>query len=577
MSREVFLMADPVDESSAYLIPIGDDDPSGERSPEPPKSEPTNRGDGDILQIPIGIDLGTTNSSAAYRHPRTGEIKAVRLEASSSPYRLPSVVYYNQEQDRIVVGDAARNAMVARPASVKAEFKRDMPRASQVTYTLGDPSRGPVRTETPESLSAIVLSTIRERAERAISEDLGSPVEITEAVVTVPASFPEMGPAATEAAARAAGFTAIRLIDEPTAAALTYLQDADPQKMRILVFDWGGGTLDCSLLTTTGERERPFRVEHPTGDPALGGKDFDQAIVDILADRVAAASSKPAESGPFDVFSDGDIGISLGKRLQWRARLKEEAERIKERLSSETEVDFTIASPDLVDIGNTPLALHGMITRATFEEATGDLIARAMGVLRRTLDAAGVAGEELDRLVLVGGTTRMPAVETAIRAELGIGPYGGVDPLTAVAKGAALYSIVEPPPLFASHNFGVRTGFNVLHTLIRKNAPLPSPPVTHSFHPLHPGATAVVIPLVQFDDELVRRAAGEAVRLRPEDLDPPAPLAFDIGHLKVEGLTGNIRAVDVTFEMDASRILRVTVRRQSDGHIMHHTIDRENG
>lgn len=544
-------------------------------------------GGGDELAIPIGIDLGTTNSSAAYVSPETGKVETIPLETSAPRERIPSVVFFDQEKGIYVVGDQARRRAFRNDRAVRAEFKREMPHASIAHYDLGDPDKGEVRRETPQTLSAIVLREIRERSERELSERHKRPVRIRRAVITVPANFPEEAPAATMAAAKDAGFEDVQLLDEPTAAAIAYALHRAPEVKKIVVFDWGGGTLDCSILASETDDKKPFRVANAAGDPHLGGKDFDDALVAILAQRVAEQSRRPREEGPFDVLSSEDIGISANKRALWRTHLKERAEQIKMQLSEVDEAEFTIDSDALVDHDGEPLAVSGAVTRDEFEAATRDKIDAAIAVLRNSLAEAELSAGDIDRVVLVGGTTLMPAVRAAIVASLGIEPFADIDRLTAVAQGAAAYELLTRPggkdddsardlivPL-ASHHFGVRVGLDQLDTLILKNAELPSAPVTRTYLPLHTDARQVSIPLCQYDDTVVRRAPkGELPRIEDADLDGRPPKVYEIGRVVVDDLTGENRAVDVTFEMDRNRILSITVKRQADGREYPLVIDR---
>lgn len=548
--------------------------------------------DSEPLSIAIGIDLGTTNSSASFFNTNPGVKRpdVIYLEMGAIRERLPSVVWFDQRNDRILVGDPAYRMAALRPLEVKAEFKRDMPKASSVTYTLGE--KEGARTETPTSLSAMILKEIRIRAEKALTERHSRPVSVTTAVITVPANFPEEAPAATMDAAKAAGFTDVHLIDEPTAAALAYaLLEGTPPGKKILVFDFGGGTLDASILSTPGDDGRPFKVTNSCGDAELGGKDFDTALVGHLAASVAAASRRPAEDGPFDVLSDEDIGINMNKRYRWRAALKDEAERVKVALTETESADFSFASDDLVDFDGAPLTVSGTVTRKEFEDLVKPLIERATRILQRTLDEAKLEKADIDRLVLVGGTTKVPVVVQAVRDFLGQGPYRNVDPLTAVAQGAAVYGFLltsvapkedakdgetpkdgekrevvsSPLELRTSHNFGVRWGLDKLDTLIPKNEPLPSSSAPQSYGPARADSDEVVVPLYQYDDSLVSRAGkdGGPITLTGPDFDERR--AYEIGQVHVTGLTGSNRAIDVTFTMDENRILSVVVRRQSDG------------
>lgn len=540
-------------------------------------------------EVPIGIDLGTTNSSAAFFSLLSKSLEVIPLETGLIRNRMPSVVWYDQKNDRLVVGDSAKRVAILHPEAVRAEFKLDMPKASAVVFHLGDATVGPVREETPQSLTAIVLKEIKTRSERHLSAQLGKRVRIRRAVITVPASFPEGALVATMAGAREAGFVDIQLLDEPTAAALAYSLHVGAEHGRIVVFDFGGGTLDCSVLTSPGDNGKPFKVTNPIGDPELGGKCFDDLLIEILAKHVRAGSRRNAEDSAFDLLSTTGLGISTKKRELWNARLKEEAERIKIELGELPTSEYVISSDRLVDYDDSPLEIAGEVARGEFETLARPLISRAIEVLRRTLAEAEMAPEDVDRLVLVGGTTLIPSVEVAIARELGLKPYRNVDRLTAVAQGAAIYEVltrpVPPPPgvarngtdgfgefshdtfgidLLASHNFGVRYGLDLLDTLIFKNDPLPTSSVTRTYIPRHPDSEEVVVPLYQYDNSLIRGVTvGEPIVIHDSDIDERR--AFEIGRVRVDALRGPNRAIDVTFGMDRNRILSIVVRRQSDG------------
>lgn len=551
-----------------------------ERAKDEAESGSDRGPDDDII---LGIDLGTTNSSAAYLSSKTKTVEVIPLEIGMFRNRLPSVVWFDQERDRMVIGDEARRAATRYPEAIKAEFKRDMPRASVTTYRLGEGDGA--RTETPVTLSTAVLAEIRSRAEKTIEAATGKPIRLKRAVITVPATFTEEAPAATMEAAKAAGFEEVQLLDEPTAAALAYALHQGEGRQRIVVFDFGGGTLDCSILTSPGEGDRPFKITNPVGDPELGGKDFDEVLIRLLAGQVAVASRLPPEKGSFDVLSDADLGISPYKRALWRAALKDKAEEIKLQLGEVPTVDWSLSSDKLVDHDGMPLAVDGTVTLAEFEAATAHLVERAVDVLRRTLTEAELSPKDVDRLVVVGGTTMIPAVEAAVARELDNRPYRDVDRLTAVAQGAAIFGLLEAPlppdpkvdgkgievdgshlDLLASHNFGVRIGLTQLDTLICKNDPLPSPPVTRSYRPARPESEEVTVALYQYDDMVARRAPeGELPTIQDTDFEALPPRVFEIGRVRVGDLRGETRAIDVTFRMDRNRILQVVVRRQSDG------------
>jgi len=522
------------------------------------------------IGVSIGIDLGTTNSSAAFYDPRSEAVRVIPVSMGMTPHRMPSVVAFDGERDRILYGDDAEQFSLRFPDYVVREFKRDMPSASSTVYRIGTGER--VRTETPISLSSMMLTELRRQVLRVLTDEFGDGFKIKNVVVTVPANYPEEAQQATKRAAETAGFINVSLLSEPEAAALTY---SDLTTLRtgaqILIFDFGGGTLDCCLLRR--DHDGRLQVSHANGDPNLGGKDFDEALISWLSDRVAEKSALPRENGRFDVFGDGDIGISLSKRKLWREEIRNRAVEAKIYLSLTESYEIAIDRFSLVDYNLSPLLVEEIITRDDFDRLTRAYLDRALEVFDATIREAGLEPDAIDRVIMVGGSSNIPAVSEAIRARTGLDPVRTIDPVTAVAQGAAIWarrisiddSDIKPGLVMVSnHNFGVRIGFGQLEILIPKNRELPVETEPRTYRPATNTATNVDVPLYQFSEELVTRSGSAPVTVTPDDIERGR--AYEIGRVQVDGLSGANRFIDVKFTMDRNRILHVTVKRQSDSH-----------
>ena len=521
------------------------------------------------IGVSIGIDLGTTNSSAAFYDPRSEAVRVIPVSMGLMPSRMPSVVAFDGERDRILYGDEAEQFSLRFPDYVVREFKRDMPASSSKVYRIGTGER--VRTETPVSLSSMMLTELREQVLRVLTDEFGSGFKIKNVVVTVPANYPEEALQATKRAAETAEFINVSLLSEPEAAALTYSEMTTHRTgAQILVFDFGGGTLDCCLLRRNDDGR--LQVSHANGDPNLGGKDFDEALIRWVADRVANKSALPLP-GVFDVLGTGDIGISIARRKKWRQEIRNRSVDAKISLSMATSFEIVFDSSSLVDYDGTPLLVEEIITRDDFDRLTRSHLNRALEVFDATIREAGLEPDAIDRVIMVGGSSNIPAVSEALRARTGLDPVRTIDPLTAVAQGATIWArriSIETATtddglvMVSNHNFGVRIGFGQLEVLIPKNRELPVETEPRTYRPATDRATNVVVPLYQFSEELVTRSGSGPISVNADDIERGR--AYEIGRVQVDGLSGANRFIDVKFTMDRNRILHVTVKRQSDGH-----------
>jgi len=485
----------------------------------------------------IGIDLGTTNSVVAVME---GGDPAVITTAEGG--RLcPSVVAFAKNGERLVGQTAKRQAVVNSENTVYS-IKRFMGRRfdeveserSMVSYPVIAGTSGDARVKipatnkeyTPQEISAMVLAKLKADAEAY----LGAPV--TQAVITVPAYFNDSQRQATKDAGRIAGLEVMRIINEPTAAALAYGLDKKENET-ILVFDLGGGTFDVSLLEVG---DGVVEVKATNGDTHLGGDDWDQAILTWVAEE----------------FQRSD-GIDLRKDRQALQRLREAAEKAKIELStlSETEVNLPFITAD----ASGPKHLQMKLTRSKFEQLTESLLARVRKPFEAVLRDAKMSAGQMDEVVLVGGATRMPMVQDLVRSMTGKEPHKGVNPDEVVAIGAAIQGgvlagdvkdvlLLDVTPL----SLGVETLGSVMTTLITRNTTIPVKK-SEVFSTAEDGQTAVDIHVLQGE----RPMAGDNMtlgRFRLEGI-PPAPRGMP--------------QVEVAFDIDANGILNVTARDRATG------------
>ncbi|RME06967.1 MAG: molecular chaperone DnaK, partial [Anaerolineae bacterium] len=497
----------------------------------------------------IGIDLGTTNSVAAV--VEGGE--PVVIPSAEGERLVPSVVAVNKNHERIV-GRPARNQAVVNPENTIFSIKRFMGRKYDdpeverakkiVPYKVTKAPNGDVRVVldgkeySPPEISAMILAKIKADAEAY----LGEPV--TQAVITVPAYFNDAQRNATKDAGKIAGLEVLRIINEPTASSLAYGLDKKTNET-IAVYDLGGGTFDISILEVG---EGVFEVKSTSGDTFLGGDDFDQRIIHYLADEFQK-----------------EHGIDLRQDRNALQRLKEAAEKAKIELSSlqQTEINLPYITAD----ASGPKHLVMTLTRAKLEQLTADLIERTIEPVKQALKDAGLKPSDIDEVVLVGGMTRMPAVQEAVKKFFGKEPHKGVNPDEVVAVGAAIQAgvlagdvkdilLLDVTPLTLS----VETLGGVATPLIERNTTIPARK-SQIFSTATDNQSQVEIHVVQGE----RPMAADNKSLGRFILDgiPPAPRG--------------VPQIEVTFDIDANGILKVTAQDKATGRSQHITITASSG
>jgi len=497
----------------------------------------------------VGIDLGTTNSVVAAMVG--GE--PVVIPAAEGERLVPSVVAVNKNHERLV-GRAARNQAIVNPENTISSIKRFMGRKyedeevqrtmQRVPYTVTKAPNGDVRVMmdgreySPPEISAMILGKLKADAEAY----LGEPV--TQAVITVPAYFNDAQRNATKDAGKIAGLEVLRIINEPTASSLAYGLDKKKNEI-IAVYDLGGGTFDISILDVG---EGVFQVKATSGDTFLGGDDFDLRIMDYLINEFKR-----------------ETGIDLRNERQALQRLKEAAEKAKIELSTvmQTEINLPYITADATG----PKHLVMTLTRAKLEQLTEDLIQRSLEPVRRALSDAGLKPSDVNEVVLVGGMTRMPAVQEAVRRLFGKDPHKGVNPDEVVAIGAAIQGAVlggevkdilllDVTPLTLS----VETLGGLATPLIERNTTIPARK-SQIFSTAADSQTSVEIHVVQGE----RPMAADNKSLGRFILDgiPPAPRG--------------IPQIEVTFDIDANGILNVTAADKATGRSQHITITASSG
>jgi len=484
----------------------------------------------------IGIDLGTTNSCVAVLEG--GE--PVVIQNSEGDRTTPSIVGFTSKGDRIV-GAPAKNQMITNPENTVYSIKRFMGRRySEVTSEMkrvpyriveqGDDVRVKIddKPYSPQEISAFVLQKMKQTAEDYLGES------VTEAVITVPAYFNDAQRQATKDAGKIAGLDVKRIINEPTAASLAFGFNKDQKKEKtIAVYDLGGGTFDISILELG---EGVFEVKSTNGDTHLGGDDFDLKVLDWLIDEFKK-----------------DTGIDLGKDRMALQRLREASEKAKRELSSTqtTEINLPFITADQ----NGPKHLQKSLTRAKFEQMVSDLLERTKEPCRKALADAGLSEDQIDEVILVGGSTRIPAVQAIVKDLFKKEPNKGVNPDEAVAVGAAIQGgilggdvkdvlLLDVTPL----SLGIETLGGVMTRLIPRNTTIPTRK-SQIFSTAADGQTAVSIQVLQGEREM----AAQNRTLGRFDLVgiPPAPRG--------------VPQIEVTFDIDANGIVHVSAKDLGTG------------
>ncbi|AER67079.1 chaperone protein DnaK [Thermovirga lienii DSM 17291] len=474
----------------------------------------------------IGIDLGTTNSCVAVKE---GDNITVIPNAEGGR-TTPSVVAFTKEKE-ILVGQLAKRQAIVNPERTIISIKRHMGTDHKVDIE--------EKSYTPQEISAMILQKLKRDAEAYLGE------KVTKAVITVPAYFTDSQRQATKDAGKIAGLEVLRIINEPTAAALAYGMDKSGDH-KVLVFDLGGGTFDVSILDV-GLDDGVIEVLATAGDNHLGGDDWDQRIIDWMVSEFRRTE-----------------GVDLSRDKMAMQRLKEAAEKAKCELSSMTET--TISLPFITADASGPKHLEMTLTRAKFEEMTRDLLDRVVGPVRRAIEDSGLSTQDIDKILLVGGSTRMPMVQKKIVEMLGKEPTKGINPDECVAVGAAIQGailsgehkdivLVDVTPL----SLGIETLGGVFTKIIERNTAIP---VSRSqvFSTASDNQTQVEIHVLQGE----RPMAADNVTLGRFILDgiPPAPRG--------------IPQIEVTFDIDANGILKVSAKDKGTNREQHIRIESSN-
>ena len=485
----------------------------------------------------IGIDLGTTNSCVAVME---GNEPAVIIN-NEGQRTTPSVVAFTDGGER-KIGNPAKRQAITNPHKTIFSIKRFMgEKYSQVT---GDINRVPYkvvkgdndtprvdidgRLYSPQEISAMILQKMKKTAEEYLGQ------EVTEAVITVPAYFSDSQRQATKEAGKIAGLEVKRIINEPTAAALAYGLDKMHKDMKVAVYDLGGGTFDISIMELG---DGVFEVLSTNGDTHLGGDDFDQVIINWLAEEFASENS----------------GIDLKKDPMALQRLKEAAEKAKIELSSQTSTEINL--PYIMPVDGVPKHLVKTLTRAKFEQLADSLIQRTIEPCRKALQDAGISASDIDEVLLVGGSTRIPAIQAVVEKFFGKAPNKSVNPDEVVAMGAAIQGgvlagdvkdvlLLDVTPL----SLGIETLGGVMTKLIEANTTIPTK-----------------------KSQVFSTAADNQPAVDVHVLQGERPMAKDnklIGNFILDGIAPAPRGVpqiEVTFDIDANGILNVSAKDKATG------------
>ncbi len=462
----------------------------------------------------IGIDLGTTNSCVAVMEGG----QPVVIPNAEGARTTPSVVAFSKDGERMV-GQIAKRQAVTNPDRTVISIKREMGTSYKVNID--------GKAYTPQDISAMILSKMKETAEAYLGET------VTQAIITVPAYFNDAQRQATKDAGRIAGLEVLRIINEPTAASLAYGLDKEGTQ-KILVYDLGGGTFDVSILDIG---DGVFEVLATNGNTRLGGDDFDQRIIDYVADQFQKEN-----------------GIDLRKDRAASQRLKQEAEKAKIDLSGTTSANINL--PFITADANGPKHLDVTLTRAKFEDLTADLVQATITPMEKALKDAGLTYNDINKVILVGGSTRIPAVQAAVKRVTGKEPFKGINPDECVAIGAAIQGgvlagevkdvlLLDVTPL----SLGLETEGHIFTRLIDRNTTIPTSK-SQVFSTAADGQTTVEINVLQGERQM----------------------AYDnksLGRFQLTGIAPAPRGVpqiEVTFSIDANGIVNVSAKDKATGH-----------